>query len=704
MVKALSNVEEAFKQIQPLTIEEKLKIPCKVLNRLFHIQGMAISEDKYFIVRNGYEHFYFYIYDRNSGYEKDNAIIYDNYKQVEREAPIKNKNMIYNHPGTIQIADSFLVYSLQRQRDEYKGVLSRIMDFGNNRDSIRELHNDDDAPNHGNALIGIVCVEERNDCLRYIVIQSEMGHEIVCGKYGNQNTKVSHFKIIWKCPGNEQGFNLVVDKQGTVYGITSGGKDDESHIRLYKMVVEQRRQNGEIHSARMEFVAQRSVESKVKDVTCRTGTGIEIVDDSIVLYVTNFAPGGLISDVYATVGKSLPYNNPDYIDGIIPLVAKQDIRYMLSYNYGGSNHLMIYLPDRCSAYICSCEKGKYTPYFKPVYKTNYYDATDQKKLGIGTYNLHSPVDRVIAFDYDHTRRMDHLVCYRPGTQTIFIVKKLDNGQFEPVYKTDAYEKGYTLGIGEYDLKSGADRILAFDYDHSGKMDYLVCYRPGASILHILQHERGNKFKPVYTRNPWISPVVDIGGYVLDSPLDRVMAFDYDHSGKMDHLVCYRPGGIRFAILKHYTKKEERQYGCQFGLVYQRIDDDRNPWNKAIGDFVLADRADRVIAFDCDHVGRMDYLVFYRPGASEMQIVCNTQNTFITVFKLGGNLYKIDGLKRMLLSDINDRVIAFDYDGSGKLDYLLFYNKVKRGICILDHIGNKKYGADSEFRVVYDGRE
>lgn len=699
MVKALSNVEEAFKQIQPLTIEEKLKIPCKFLNRLFHIQGMAISEDKYFIVRNGYDNYYFYIYDRNSGYEKDNAIIYDNYIEREFSAPTTETNMIYNHPGTIQIADPFLVFSLQRQRDDYKGVYTRIMDVNNKM--IRDLYNNDNIPSYGNALIGIVCVEEGADYRKYIVIQSEMGYQIA---YQGMRFSAHYFNIDWNCPGNEQGFNLVVDKQGTVYGITSGDEDGESHIRLYKMVPEQVSDGGIIYKARMELVNQRSVESKVKGVTCRTGTGIEIVDDSIVLYVTNFAPGGLISDVYATVGKSFPYNNPDYIDGIIPLVAKQDIRYMLSYNYGGSNHLMIYLPDKCSAYICSCEKGKYTPYFKPVYKTNYYDATDQKKLGIGTYNLHSPVDRVIAFDYDHTRRMDHLVCYRPGTQTIFIVKKLDNGQFEPVYKTDAYEEGHTLGIGEYDLKSGADRILAFDYDHSGKMDYLVCYRPGASILHILQHERGNKFTPVYTRNPWISPVVDIGGYVLDSPLDRVMAFDYEHSGKMDHLVCYRPGSIRFAILKHYTKKEERQYGCQFGLVYQRIDDDRNPWNKAIGDFVLADRADRVIAFDCDHVGRMDYLVFYRPGASEMQIVCNTQNTFKTVFKLGGNLYKIDGLKRMLLSDINDRVIAFDYDGSGKLDYLLFYNKVKRGICILDHIGNKKYGADSEFRVVYDGRE
>jgi hypothetical protein len=36
------------------------------------------------------------------------------------------------------------------------------------------------------------------------------------------------------------------------------------------------------------------------------------------------------------------------------------------------------------------------------------------------------------------------------------------------------------GIGGYDLKSPADRAFAFDYDSSGKLDHLALYRPGTA--------------------------------------------------------------------------------------------------------------------------------------------------------------------------------------------------------------------------------
>ena len=43
--------------------------------------------------------------------------------------------------------------------------------------------------------------------------------------------------------------------------------------------------------------------------------------------------------------------------------------------------------------------------------------------GIGGYNLASTADQVIAYDYDGTGKLDHLACYRPGTGTIWILKK-----------------------------------------------------------------------------------------------------------------------------------------------------------------------------------------------------------------------------------------------------------------------------------------
>ena len=70
-------------------------------------------------------------------------------------------------------------------------------------------------------------------------------------------------------------------------------------------------------------------------------------------------------------------------------------------------------------------------------------------------------------------KLDHLVLYRPNTGTIWILKKNNDGNFSPVYPEG--DPGH--GIGGYDLRSPADRVFAFDYDGSGKLDHLVLYRP-----------------------------------------------------------------------------------------------------------------------------------------------------------------------------------------------------------------------------------
>lgn len=89
--------------------------------------------------------------------------------------------------------------------------------------------------------------------------------------------------------------------------------------------------------------------------------------------------------------------------------------------------------------------------------------------GIGGYDLASEVDRVIAFDYQHSGRLDHLVLYRPGEGSIFTVEHA-GAEFHPVYAQH--------GIGGYDLRSQADRVIAFDYNHNHSLDHLVLYRPG----------------------------------------------------------------------------------------------------------------------------------------------------------------------------------------------------------------------------------
>ncbi len=124
----------------------------------------------------------------------------------------------------------------------------------------------------------------------------------------------------------------------------------------------------------------------------------------------------------------------------------------------------------------------------PLYDTNLSRAfvarfhEGDPGTGIGGYDLHSTADRAFAFDYDSSGKMDHLVLYRPGTGTIWIVRKNPTtGIFSSVYAQG--DPG--TGIGGYDLHSTADRAFAFDYDRLGKRNFLVLYRPNTGTIWIM---------------------------------------------------------------------------------------------------------------------------------------------------------------------------------------------------------------------------
>jgi hypothetical protein len=54
--------------------------------------------------------------------------------------------------------------------------------------------------------------------------------------------------------------------------------------------------------------------------------------------------------------------------------------------------------------------------------------------------------------------------------------------FSPVYQQGAPG----AGIGGYDLQRASDRVVAFDYNGSAKQDHLVLYRPGTGTIWILR--------------------------------------------------------------------------------------------------------------------------------------------------------------------------------------------------------------------------
>ena len=278
-------------------------------------------------------------------------------------------------------------------------------------------------------------------------------------------------------------------------------------------------------------------------------------------------------------------------------------------------------------------------------------------VGIGGYNLNSASDRVFAFDYDSSGELNHLVLYRPGTGAIFILRN-NVGTFTPVYQQG--DPG--SGIGGYNLNSASDRVFAFDYDSSGKLDHLVLCRPGTGAIFILKNNAGT-FTPVYQQG---DPGSGIGGYDLSSASDQVFAFDYDSSGKLDHLVLCRPGTGAIFILKNNA-------GI-FTPIYQQGDP-----GSGIGGYNLSSASDQVFAFDYDSSGKLDHLVLYRPGKGAIFILKNNAGIFTPVYQQADPGSGIGGYD---LRSAYDRASSLGYDHTGNLDHLVLYRPGQGTIWIL----------------------
>ena len=225
--------------------------------------------------------------------------------------------------------------------------------------------------------------------------------------------------------------------------------------------------------------------------------------------------------------------------------------------------------------------------------------------GIGGYDMRDFRDRAFEFDYSHSGTPDHIALYRPGTGTLWIIKNEDD-TFQPVYQEGCPGRG----IGGYDLASPYDRVFAFDYEHSGKLDHLVLYRPGTGTLWILQNESG-KFTPVFKEG---CPGEGIGGFDLMSHLDRIFAFDFEHSGMLDHLVLYRRGAGDYPdamILRNddgvFTSVSPAWFLAPFRMPY-----------------------DRLLAFDYGRSGKRDHILLYQSTTANLRVLRNDNGLFSPV--------------------------------------------------------------------------
>jgi hypothetical protein len=344
------------------------------------------------------------------------------------------------------------------------------------------------------------------------------------------------------------------------------------------------------------------------------------------------------------------YQQSDQGDGIgsYDLSSTTDRSFAFDYDHSGKlDHIVLYRPGHGAIFILKNDNGTFTPIYKQ----------GEGGLGIGGYDLLSPVDRAFAFDYEHSGNLDYIVLYRPGSGTIWIVGN-KNGSFFPVYRHDD-------GIGDYDLRSSKDLAFAFDNDHSGKLDHIALYRPGTGTIWILRNDNGN-FSAVYRQG---CPGLGIGGCDLSSTADTAFAFDYDHSGKMDHIVIYRPGKGSVWIIRHD--------GSIFFPVYQQ----RSTGN-GIGGFDFMDPSDSAFAIDYGSTGKQDSLVLYRPGSGVIMIANNNNGTFTSVYGRGDSGMGIAGYN---LKSSVDLGYAFDYRRNGKLDHIALYRPGAGSFCIVERV-------------------
>ncbi|MFJ4561600.1 hypothetical protein ACIP4Q_36760 [Streptomyces massasporeus] len=278
--------------------------------------------------------------------------------------------------------------------------------------------------------------------------------------------------------------------------------------------------------------------------------------------------------------------------------------------------------------------------------------------GIGGYDLLLPQDRLVAFDYSGDGQEDHLLAYRPGVRTVWVISRTRApGGFTRVFES-------TTGLPGYDFASLEDRVVAYDYKGTKSARHLLAYRPGAG-----------KFA-IFTKKPdeaGFHSVVsaDAGGigeprdrYSLDSTADRLIAFDYTRSGKNDCLLAYRPGTGRAWVLVPTAD----------GTFHPQVKSEQG-----LGGFTLSDPADVIVPLDFYGKGTNTHLLAYRPGAGMAYILTQDGRGGFTAEVRSEN----GGLGDYPLTSPDDRLLPFDYTGLGRNNHILAYRPGSRTAWILE---------------------
>jgi Ca2+-binding RTX toxin-like protein len=230
--------------------------------------------------------------------------------------------------------------------------------------------------------------------------------------------------------------------------------------------------------------------------------------------------------------KNMPTNN---LVAIQKFVVQGD-SLLADFNGDKNLDILSYYPGSGNAVILQSNgQGNLTKVF------------DSNGYGIAGYDLRSASDRALAFDYNGDGKQD-LFLYRPGRGAAWVARSNGDGSFTAVYAVGDDGAAGLNGIAGYDLLSGADQALAFDYNGDGKQD-LFLYRPGRGAAWVARSNGDGSFTAVYAvGDDGAAGLNGIAGFDFLSGNDRALASDVNGDGKQD-LIFYRGNqpGLRVAI-------------------------------------------------------------------------------------------------------------------------------------------------------------
>ena len=367
------------------------------------------------------------------------------------------------------------------------------------------------------------------------------------------------------------------------------------------------------------------------------------------------------------------------------MLSTEDHALAFDYNGDGKQDLFLYRPGQGPAWVIR-SNGDGT--FAAV------QSNAGGVPGIAGYDMLSTDDHALAFDYDGDRNQD-LFLYRPGQGPAWVVRSNGDGTFRAVVAS-------STGFAGYDMLSTDDHALAFDYDGDKKKD-LFLYRPGQGPAWVVRSNGDGTFRAIYPSS------TGIAGYDMLSPDDQALVFEYDGDGKQD-LFLYRHGqGPAWVVRSNEVTglsapSSSRRAMASRATTCSRPTTARSPsittatanrtssctedpgqgpaWvirsngdgtfravyasSSGIAGYDMLSPDDRALAFDYDGDGKQDLLI-YRPGQGPAWVIrSNGDGTFTTVENANGH-----GIAGYDMMSTTDQALAFDYDGDHRSDLLLF---------------------------------